>query len=363
MENLFAAKLGHAAGKKKSGQETGLENELEMLACIMAHRWIREFELHLITGMSMYTVGQVSRRLATQEQIFRSRPHGNAGYFLRLAPPGSKRVNGKSGKRIKIPASWPHHAMAIQTLHYLATELNTGFETEAAMSHHIKTGKFPDGRLVADVRQFHFEQERTRKSGPALRKQSETITRLAAEGTACFVAYPYPSIMCGGIDHETRQTNSIRHQWGSPAAPNIKLVRCHFNSLIEYQNMRVTGFEIIDLSAMVNTAASQKDQPGITDQVKGFKWEMKECHRRYGEPRRIDATLFYNGDIHHQCTFTKGETYDDLHILEHDYSGFVVRSHDEEQVFEDFVREQQKIIEQYVEGDIRLCELNAQAVE
>lgn len=119
MESLIAAKLGRAAGKKKSGQETGLENELEMLACIMANGWIREYELHLVTGMSKFTVWKISRRLAVQEQIFRSRPFGNAGYFLRLAPAGAKRINGKSGKCIKIPASWPHHSLAIQTLNYL----------------------------------------------------------------------------------------------------------------------------------------------------------------------------------------------------------------------------------------------------
>lgn len=363
MESLFAAKLGRAAGKKKSGQDAGLENELEMLACIMTQGWVREYELHLLTGMSMYTAGQVSRRLAAQEHIFRSRPFGNAGYFLRLAPKGAERVGGKSGKHIKIPALWPHHAMAIQTLYYLASKLNIKFETEAGMCHRVRTGKFPDGRLVADGRKFYFEQERTKKSGHALRRQTEIITGLAAEGTICFVAYPYPARVCGGIDHETRQTNSIRHKWGSPAAENIKLVRCHFDSLVEYRNMRVSRFEVIDLPPMVNTAESQKDQPGITDQVKGFKWEMKEHYRRYREPRRIDATLFYDGDIHHQCTFTEGANFDDLHILEHDYSGFVVRSRDEEQVFEDFICEQQKIIERHIEGDIRLCELNAQAVE
>lgn len=362
MESLYAAKSGHAAGKKKSGPETGLENELEMLKCIMTQGWIREHELHLLTGMSLYTVGQVSRRLAAQQHIFRSRPFGNAGHFLRLAPQGAEEVGGKSGKCIKIPASWQHHAMAIQTLHYLANEFGAGFETEAAMRHHIKTGKFPDGRLIADGMQFYFEQERSRKSGPALRRQTEIITGLAAEDTTCLVAYPYPTEICGGIDHETRQTNSIRHKLGNLVAPNIKLVRCHFNSLVEYRNMRVSRFEIIDLPAMMDTVASGKDRPGTTDQKKGFRWEMKE-YRDPGEPRCIDATLLYDGRIHHQCIFAEHAHYEGLHMLENDYDGFVAKSSDKEQVFEDFVREQQKIIEQYIEGDIRLCELNAQAVE
>lgn len=362
MESLFAAKLGHAAGTKKSGQEAGLENELEMLACIMAQGWIREYELHLITGMSMYTAGQVSRRLAAQEQIFRSRPHGNTGHFLRLAPQGAERVGGKSGKCIKIPASWQHHAMAIQTLHYLANEFGAGFETEAAMRHHIKSGKFPDGRLIADGRQFYFEQERSRKSGPALRRQSEIIANLAAENTTCFVAYPYPAKICGGIDHETRQTNSLRHKWGSLAAPNIKLVRCHFDSLVEYRNMRVSRFEIIGLPAMVDTAESKKDQPGITGQVNGFKWEMDEQHPHDG-CHNIYAILRHGNDVQHECYFTESAIWDGQHTLEYDYDDLIVRAYAEEQTFNDFVREQQKKIEKQVEMKTRMRVSNAQAVE
>ena len=163
MKDLCTAANGQAA--RKSGQETGLENELKMLLCIMSQRWVRENELQLITGMSKYTVGQVSRRLAERNQISRAREFGNAGYFLRLLPAGAERISEKLGKGVTIPKSWKHDAMAIQTLHFLADKHNAKFETDASVRRHIKAGKFPDGRLIADNQVYYFEQERARKSG------------------------------------------------------------------------------------------------------------------------------------------------------------------------------------------------------
>jgi len=334
-------------GVAKNGQELGLENELKMLACIVTEGWVREHELHLITGMSKHTVGQVGRRLAKKKQIYRERINGNAGYFLRLLAAGAERVNGKSGKDIGIPASWPHHALAIQTLHYLAGELNCEFETEASMRRNMQPGKLPDGRLLSDGTRYHFEQERTRKTGPAMRKQAETIATLAASGTACFVAYPHPPEICGGIDHEIRQTNAIRQQWSNKAAPNIKLVRCHFDSLVAYQNMHASQFEIIDLPA----AASR--QAYSANQDRGFSWDVRELSE-YGKPRCIDATLWFGGNIVHECIFIEGATYEDPHLTEYDYFQQRIKAENLNQTFDDFVQEQKKKIEHQIENERRM---------
>lgn len=345
--NIATDETDLSRGVEKNGQELGLENELKMLACILMEGWVREHELHRITGMSKHTVGQVSRRLAKKRQIYRERINGNAGYFLRLLAAGAERVNGKSGKDIGIPASWPHQALAIQTLHYLAGKLNCKFETESSMRRSMQSGKLPDGRLLSGGAQYHFEQERTRKTGPAMRKQAETIATLAASGTTCFVAYPYPAAICGGIDHEIRQTNAIRHKWGNKAAPNIKFVRCHFDSLIAYQNMHVSQFEIIDLPAGASRQAYSANQE------REFNWDVRELSE-YGKPRRIDAILRFGGNIVHKCTFVEGATYEDPHLVECDYFEQRVIAENLHQTFNDFVQEQKRRIEQQIENERRM---------
>lgn len=359
MNNLCKAANGHAA--RKSGQETGLENELKMLSCIMAQKWVRENELQLITGMSKYTVGQVSRRLAERNQISRAREFGNAGYFLRLLPAGAERIGEKLGKGVTIPKSWKHDAMAIQTLHFLAGKHNAKFETEASVRRRTKSGKFPDGRLVADNQVYYFEQERARKSGGNLRKQTEAIAMLADSGTVCFIGYPYPARVCGGIDHETRLTNSLRHRWGSPGAPNIKLVRCHFDSLVACQNMQVGRFEIIDLPKMVNTVDSRKDRPGVTDQVKGFRWIMTE-HNQYDEiNHHIDAILMFNDKVCLEGVFTESDSWGGCHTLDTSF-GIEGKGYAEEMTFLEFVNEQQKIVEKNVQGEMAMWAMQAKAL-
>ncbi len=339
---------GQAAGK--SGRDLGIRNEEALLNCIKTQGWIRDYEAALLTGMSHYTVGIVSRRLVKNGSIFRAKNQGSSGFFFRLTAEGAMRVEGKSGKDISIPVCWRHDALAIHTLDYLAKELKCGFETEAGMRRHIRSGKFPDGKLVKDDEQFYFEQELSRKSGPNLRKQVETIVQLATRGSICHVAYPYPSTVCSGIDHETRHTNAIRHKWGSQDARNIKLVRCCFDSSLAFQNMRPSHFEIIDLPGMVDTPASRKPQRGITDQAKGFQWKTQETRDLSDptQPLNIEATLRHNGVVKFQGTFIQAFNIDDPHLLVVD--GYVsMESFDEDQTIHDFMYEQMKIIERDVD--------------
>lgn len=126
--------------------------------------------------------------------------------------------------------------------------------------------------------------------------------------------------------------------------------------------MRVSRFEIIDLPKMVDTAESKKDQPGITDQVNGFKWEMDEQHPHDG-CHNIYAILRHGNDVQHECYFTESAIWDGQHTLEYDYDDLIVRAYAEEQTFNDFVREQQKKIEKQVEMRTRMRVSNAQAVE
>lgn len=366
---------GHAAGK--SGQELGLQNELALLNCIKTQGWIREYEAAFITGMSLYMVGVVSRRLANNGQIFREQCKnrksdktkrqkrnrleifdGNTGFFLRLTAIGADRVGGKSGKDISIPATWRHHAMAIQTLHFLASKFKCKFETEACFRHQPQSNKIPDGRLVSENTEYYFEQENTRKSGDYLQKQTAHITNMASKGITCFVAYPYPESIANGIDHETRHTNSIRHNWGSPAAPLINFVRCTFKTLIDFQNMHVNSFEIINLPSMFETADSKKTRPGITDQVKGFKWEMSESSDSEGS-RQINAVLRHNGENLFEGIFIEGISFDDTHKLsKHGYIQLEAAA--DELTFAEFVRNQQKEIENAEQGMINLSELYVQ---
>ena len=361
MGDIFdQATTGHAAGK--SGQEIGLQNELSLLSCIKREGWVREYEAALITRMSLYTVGMVSRRLAERGYIFREQSKnysqikpknsnakskeqfvGNAGYFLRLTASGAERVNGQSGKDVDIPAAWRHHALSIQTLKFLAFYNSCEWITEAEFRHQKKlAGKIPDGQLISDTAKYYFEQEFSRKTGQYLKKQTEHIVQMAKNGTTCFIAYPYPAEISGGIDFETRLTNSLRHRWGSPEAPLVKLVRCYFDSLIAFQNVHASRFEIIDLPAMVDTANSQKDRPGVTDQVMGFRWVMNERNDMF--QNRFDATLYHNDQICFEGVFIEGDMDSEVHHLK--VNGEIqAKVPYDEFTFQEFIHSEQKSIE------------------
>lgn len=349
MSNKKPAANGHAA--TMNGQELGLANELALLNCIKNEGWVREYEASLITDMSQYTVGVVSRRLATRNQIYRSREAGNAGYFLRLKAAGAERVDGKSGKDIVIPASWPHHAMSIQTLNFLAADKNCGYETEASVRHRQLPGKIPDGKLVNIASKYHFEQERTRKSGKAMQHQAEHIVGLANTGTQCHIAYPYPAEICGGIDHELRQRNAIRPFWGDCNTRLIKLVRCHFDSLMAYKNMHISRFEIINLPALGDTDTPDRYLQNTTNRFVGFSWDMTEQRQDDGT-RHIQAILRLDHEIQFQGVFIENDDCDGHHHLNDASGNKISEVLTDFMRFDKFVRQEQNEIVHNIEGEL-----------
>lgn len=306
--NIPASTIGHAAGL--NGQNKGLWNELTILACINIQRWIRENEVALLTGLSPFTVGQVCRRLAKKGQIYRERKHGNAGHFLRLLEAGAKRVDGKSGKDIVIPASWPHHALAIQILYALSQQLGCDYETEASIRQRQRTGKIPDGNLISVIHQYHFEQERGKKSGINLHNQVEKLIKLAKSGVKCIIAYPYPPEICGR-NHEYDHTRAIRALWGSRNAPNIIFVRCHFKSLVDYQNMNVSHIEIIGLPFMHDILSAKKYPPHTNEQGLHHYWLIDDedfSGEWSTEPNRKSAMIVCNEEGWHVGTFVEANS-------------------------------------------------------
>lgn len=350
--NIPAAKNGQAAGK--SGLEIGLQNELTILGCIQMQKWIREKELALLTGLSPYTVGQVCRRLAKKKQLSRKREHGNAGQFLRLLEAGARRVHGKSGKDIDIPASWPHHALAIQTIVALSQYLGCDYETEASIRHRQLTGKIPDGSLISEIRLHHFEQERSRKSGEALVRQTDEVVKLAKSGTKCFVAYPYPPEMCGGIDHEYRQTSSIRSLWGSRNAPNINLVRCYFDSLVDFQNMNVSRIEVISLPFMYELLSAKKYSSNTNEAGLDHYWLIydEDCSGEWSaEPNRKSATIVCNEEGGNVGTFVEANSAKGEHTFISGYE-IIARSEYGKQSFDEFIARQTQSMWREMRHDI-----------
>lgn len=354
------AENGHAA-EKQNGQELGLINELRLLDCIKAQAWVRETEAALICGMSPYMVGQVSRRLAVRGEIFRDRPFGNAGFFLRLKAAGADRVDGRSGKDVIVPQSWRHDALAVQVLGYLSGISGCSFETEAAVRHGVKTGKIPDGNIVInDETRYPLEQEFSRKSGPNLRQQSIEIAKLAATGLECFVAYPYPASMCGGVDHEFRQINSLRPYCSNSAAANIKLVRCHFASNLAFLNMQATRFEILELPE-VNQISAAPESAHHSQQARHFdrlRWKNQE-DQQTGEPRKVHTRLLLDGAEILSCVFVESDSVDELHYMVSSSYG-TEYCLDTNLSFANFIEQQQQLILDNEEGELRMLSMSEQ---
>ena len=351
---------GQAADSKvgQGGQELGLKNEIALLNCVKQEKWIREREVSLLTGMSDYTVGMVARRLAKKGEIYRDRAKGNAGYFLRLKAPGAARVNGQSGKDVDIPVTWAHDAMAIQSLSHLAQMLECDFQTESHLRQEKKTGKLPDGLLYKGSisNYFFFEQEKARKSGPKLKIQTDNICSLAQKGVISYIAYPFPPEFCGNIKHEANQTRSIRAHLPKNLEHLVKFVRCHFNSLIGYENMHVDRFEIIDLpevktetkSAEVIPAPIEMEQESIVDAE--IIWNRSFIHNEANHVL-ISATASVNNGV---CFEGEFECINKTEFIFRESGTISAESSSANMNFVDFVNYHRTEVEKNIRGDLKM---------
>jgi len=342
---------GHAAPKMNC-QELGLINEKILLNCINTQNWIREKEASLLTGMSEYTVGQVSRRLAERGQIFREKLGGGAGFFMRLRAKGAARIDGKSGKDIDVPNSWKHDALALQTLHFLSKKFACEMESEMQIRHmQNELSKIPDGRLISNEFEVHIEQEFSKKSGVPLRYQSACVADWASRGIFTFIAYPYGDFVDGSVNHEIRQANSIREIWGDSSAPHIKFLRCHFDSLLDFHHLNVARFEIIDLPKIQSTQSSANRHSKF-----GFMWTTTEEQGMEGE-RMLQVSLKYCGETKFVGTFSEavddaenyGRHFFDVEgdVIDYEY-GYNIS-------FCDFVDNHKNIIEKKIAESMDIC--------
>lgn len=264
----------HADPAQKNSIESAQNNEVKLLKIIAQQKWVREDEAALLTGLSKVMVSRTAVRLAKAEEIYRDKKP--AGFFLRLKKAGSDRVASNSGKRVKIPNSWRHHCLSIQSLDYLFTKLSCdSYSTEAQIRARLGVssgarGKIADGVLVKTNKKVFLETEWSNKGGDALHMQARTLATLAKYGDECIVCYPCrPNNFKGEfINHERNNTKAIRQAWGDAPAPNIRFLRCLFDDNVAYLHARPSAFELIDLPER-----QQSKPEALIDEVAGYQWK------------------------------------------------------------------------------------------
>ena len=317
-----------------------------MLIVIGKQKWVREYELHLLTGISMMMIQRTAIRLEKRNDIYRDKKP--SGYFLRLKQKVANLLKISSGKQVKVPAKWRHDCFAIQTLCFLkkhfsevypdmkfTVETDTQILTRLKLNEH--KGKIPDGLLHSTFGWWWLEQEDSRKSGPSLRNQSIDITKKANKGRKCFVAYPHPnedaketglliSKFCKAHPHERWQAASIRSAWGDALAPHIQFIRLKFKTNQHFIHGIVDEFELIDLPAR----PSSKINPGlVTDEIRGYFWTTNDdgiMALRHHSNRNKDLDLLFideeSNENYLQARY-RGRVYQA--IPNEKYSSFVVR--------------------------------------
>jgi hypothetical protein len=325
------------------GRYKAIINEESILRTINEQRWIREDELALLTGMSLAMIRRTCERLARAKEIYRDKKPG--GIFLRLKVAGAKKVDGRSGKGIEIPNSWQHDCLAIQALHYLKHAFKNPqgltIETEAKLRRRQQTGKIADGTL--QPRNYYFEMEYSRKSGPAMSTQAQAIATEAKSGRGCIVAYPHPPefCQCGNgvpINHEHRQTVAIRQAWGDADAQNIRLLRCIFESRIDHRNGRAKRFQLIELPSLPSNA--RIDPRRTVDELMGYRWKHRDI--RQGSEYKISSILSYQTTPVCSLLFQESQSEDVCHQVELD--GEVIFARDDEAFVDFIIRFQNEIV-------------------
>jgi hypothetical protein len=232
-------------------REQAKKNEFLLLEIINVQRWVREYELSLLSGLSIAMVRRTCMRLAEEGDIFRDRLP--SGFFVRLTKNGAAKMpEGQSSYKFSLPKSWRHDCLAIQALVHLKQKLEAivnlpGFEasisTEAQIRLRQQSGKIHDGLI--ELSGCILEVEWAKKVGEPMRYQSQSICDFVDEGFDAVVAYPFTPNLRGTLNHERAVTNSLRSICGKGEMRNVKLLRCYFNSLLDMQHVRVSKFEEI----------------------------------------------------------------------------------------------------------------------
>ncbi|MFA6015447.1 MAG: hypothetical protein WC742_10305 [Gallionellaceae bacterium] len=249
-------------------------NEYLILEVLNIQKWMREFELVILSGMSLPMVRRTCIRLVKDGDIIRHRHP--AGYFVRLTKNCAAKIpDGQSCYKSKLPKTWRHDCLAIQALGYIKktreAEINIpnfviDISTEAAIRRRRQIGKIPDGQL--EQIGCALEAEWAKKVGVPMQYQSESICKTADEGFDTVVAYPYTPNLEGTINHERTITNSLRSVYGKGEMQGVKLLRCYFDSRLDMQHVRPSKFEEIAVPRFI----SNSNAPAVTEDIKESGW-------------------------------------------------------------------------------------------
>lgn len=346
-------------------RNTGLENELKILRIIRIQGWIREYELSILSGFGIDKVELICRRLASKGEVERFKQFGNCGVFVILTRSGANRVGGATGKKVVIPKSWKHDALAIQSLEYLSSNFKQrkNIVTEAMLKREFASeGKIPDGKL--DGESMFFEQEWSSKSGKVLEKQSRKIVEKANNGLLCVIAYPHPPEICDGINHEERQIRSFLSLRRNDDA-EIMLMRCMFDNPYRYSMAKASDFhlfefkEILDATGRNETAIIVSKEPKTRDKEPAqYSWVDQPSQQDF----MFESHLMRSGIHVTSIKFRKGHgeeldsadiSYVDELDSAEDSQAEYIENDDPDVSFEKFVRHEKLRIEmEWMMGDL-----------
>ncbi|WP_035384584.1 hypothetical protein [Ferriphaselus sp. R-1] len=290
----------------KNTQLLAMQNELAILGALGRQIWCREKELQLITGMSSYMVEVTTMRLADRGMIHRIKQKHGAGAFCTLRTAGSRYLAIPHRKDVSIPDSWPHDALAVQTLFFLKKTYDSDatVHTESVLrkNHDPSNGKIVDGKLVSKLfGDISIEQEMSKKDGAPLRSQSKAIVRRALAGEKTVISYPYPPANTSSkFDHEKRQLQAlqtaifeavIQASKIDEVVDHIYFCRIQFASLRDFANVMPSNFSLISLRNLA---------PNLTLNVKSagkhYKFDDKPLLQFGGYGPIIGTELFTISD-------------------------------------------------------------------
>jgi len=259
---LVVAKMNNI---KPNGEMIARQNELYILREVRQHGVIREDELAIILNWSKQMVQRTTIRLAKSGDVLRTRAYSS---FIIS-------IKKRSNTATTIPAIWKHHALAIQALGYVREQYPKAIiETEAEIRSRIQSGKIADGQIKHPFN-IRLEVEMSNKTSKPMEKQSSEIISLASLGLMTVICYPWPQSTFYKFNWEHRIASSIRSILGNDNPQQyIKLLRCWFDNVLEFDHCRPNRFEFVDLPPMPKDCriGIGKNTIGFTE-IRGYHWK------------------------------------------------------------------------------------------